>query len=206
MVAARNWQHSEYFFRQIAQSCDAAVEKGWQVVFVPFHYPGDVAAVTGYILQQTAAAANQHIAIAHCAKNLLFSPAIDCVHTKFFCRLFWLIAQHSNLRVLYHFPQRLHNGKEHGVITGYPFTLLLFWLGASRRNWILTIPAIIGQVSLVNTYAHIHTALLISLHRSLNGLVLGLAMGLLLLIGVQVLLKLYEYVEKKTMANNTAHL
>lgn len=82
-------------------------------------------------------------------------------------------------------------------LIGYPFTLLLFWLGASRRNWILTIPAIIGQVSLVNTYAHIHTALLISLHRSLNGLVLGLAMGLLLLIGVQVLLKLYEHIEKK---------
>ena len=82
-------------------------------------------------------------------------------------------------------------------LIGYPLTLLLFWLGASRRNWILTIPAIIGQVSLVNTYAHIHTALLISLHRSFNGLVLGLAMGLLLLLGVQVLLKLYEHIEKK---------
>ena len=44
MVAVRNWQHSEYFFRQIAQSCDAAMEKGWQVIFVPFHYPEDVAA------------------------------------------------------------------------------------------------------------------------------------------------------------------
>ena len=81
-------------------------------------------------------------------------------------------------------------------LIGYPFTLLLFWLGASRRNWILTIPAIIGQVSLVNTYAHIHTALLISLQRSLNGLVLGLVLGLLLLAAVQILLKLYHRLEE----------
>ncbi len=82
-------------------------------------------------------------------------------------------------------------------LIGYPFTLLLFWLGASRRNWILTIPAIIGQVSLVNTYAHIHTALLISLQRSLNGLVLGIVLGLLLLAAVQLLLKLYHRLEEK---------
>ncbi len=82
-------------------------------------------------------------------------------------------------------------------LIGYPLTLLLFWLGASRRNWILTIPAVIGQVSLVNTYAHIHTALLISLQRSLNGLVLGLVLGLLLLAAVQILLKLYHRLEEK---------
>ena len=82
-------------------------------------------------------------------------------------------------------------------LIGYPFTLLLFWLGASRRNWILTIPAIIGQVSLVNTYAHIHTALLISLQRSLNGLVLGIVLGLLLLFAVQLLWKLYQRLEEK---------
>lgn len=82
-------------------------------------------------------------------------------------------------------------------LIGYPFTLLLFWLGTSRRNWILTIPAIIGQVSLVNTYAHIHTALLISLQRSLNGLVLGIVLGLLLLFAVQLLWKLYQRLEEK---------
>lgn len=82
-------------------------------------------------------------------------------------------------------------------LIGYPFTLLLFWLGASRRNWILTIPVVIGQVSLVNTYAHIHTALLISLQRSFNGLVLGVVLGLLLLLAVQLLLKLYHRLEEK---------
>ena len=81
-------------------------------------------------------------------------------------------------------------------LIGYPFTLLLFWLGASRKNWILTIPAIIGQVSLVNTYAHIHTALIMSMQRSFNGLVLGIAVGLLLIIGVRMLFAIYRRLEQ----------
>ena len=44
MVAARNWTYSERFFGEIAKSCDAMVEQGWQVVFLPFHYPEDVEA------------------------------------------------------------------------------------------------------------------------------------------------------------------
>ena len=84
-------------------------------------------------------------------------------------------------------------------LIGYPFTLLLFWLGASRKNWILTIPAIIGQVSLVNTYAHIHTALIMSMQRSFNGLVLGLAVGLLLIVGVKVLFVLYRKLEQREL-------
>ena len=44
MVAARNWKHSDRFFKELAESCDAMAEQGWQVVFVPFHYPEDVEA------------------------------------------------------------------------------------------------------------------------------------------------------------------
>ena len=82
-------------------------------------------------------------------------------------------------------------------LIGYPFTWLLFWLGASRKNWLLTIPAIIGQVSLVNTYAHIHTALIMSMQRSFNGLVLGIAVGLLLIIGVRMLFAIYRRLEQR---------
>ena len=84
-------------------------------------------------------------------------------------------------------------------LIGYPFTLLLFWLGASRKNWILTIPAIIGQVSLVNTYAHIHTALIMSMRRSLNGLLLGIVVGLLLIAAVKILLMVYHQVKQKEL-------
>lgn len=76
-------------------------------------------------------------------------------------------------------------------LIGYPLTLLYFVYGARRKAfWILTIPAVIGQVSLVNTYAHIHTPLVISLMRSLNGLILGLAIGVLLVLAVYFLQKL----------------
>lgn len=84
-------------------------------------------------------------------------------------------------------------------LIGYPFTLLLFWLGASRKNWILTIPAIIGQVSLVNTYAHIHTALIMSMQRSLNGLLLGIVVGLLLIAGVKILFAVYRKLEQREL-------
>jgi len=84
-------------------------------------------------------------------------------------------------------------------LIGYPFTLLLFWMGASRKNWILTIPAIIGQVSLVNTYAHIHTALIMSMQRSLNGLILGIVVGVLLIVGVKILFALYHKLEQKEL-------
>ncbi len=84
-------------------------------------------------------------------------------------------------------------------LIGYPFTLLLFWLGASRKNWILTIPAIIGQVSLVNTYAHVHTALIMSMTRSFNGLWLGILVGLCLIAGVKVLFVIYHKLEQREM-------
>lgn len=42
MIAARNWKHANTFFQEIAKSCDAMVQQGWQAVFVPFHYPEDV--------------------------------------------------------------------------------------------------------------------------------------------------------------------
>ena len=73
-------------------------------------------------------------------------------------------------------------------LIGYPFLLLLFYLGAGKQNWVLTLPAVIGQVSLVNTYAHIHTPLLISLQRSFNGLALGLVIGIVLVLAVKFFL------------------
>jgi len=79
---------------------------------------------------------------------------------------------------------------------GYPFAMLLFYFGASRKNWILTIPAIIGQVSLVNTYAHIHTPLLISLQRSLNGFIIGIVLGCLLIVAVKLCIEWYRKLEK----------
>lgn len=81
-------------------------------------------------------------------------------------------------------------------LIGYPFAVLLFWLGAEKEKWILTIPAIIGQVSLVNTYAHIHTPLLISLQRSAEGLIIGIIFGILLVVGMKLLFAIYHRIEQ----------
>jgi len=65
---------------------------------------------------------------------------------------------------------------------GHPLLLLLFYLGfRDNRYQPLLLAGVIGQVSLVNTYAHIHTPLMVSLLRSFNGLWLGIIGGLVLI-------------------------
>ena len=44
MVAARKWSNMESLFVEVAKYCDTAVQSGWHIVFVPFHYPDDVEA------------------------------------------------------------------------------------------------------------------------------------------------------------------
>jgi hypothetical protein len=67
-------------------------------------------------------------------------------------------------------------------LLGHPLLLLLFYLGYRNNNYMpLLLIGAIGQVSLVNTYAHIHTPLLVSLTRSFHGLWLGIAGGLVLI-------------------------
>ena len=77
-------------------------------------------------------------------------------------------------------------------LIGYPLTLLMFYYGATKGKWFLSIPAVIGQVSLVNTYAHIHTALVMSLRRSLNGLILGIVLGVIAIIVMELVIKLWQ--------------
>jgi hypothetical protein len=65
-------------------------------------------------------------------------------------------------------------------LIGHP---LMFFLLAEgyRRQWLpVLLLASIGQISLVNTFAHIHTPLAISLLRTVNGLWLGILLGMVL--------------------------
>jgi len=62
--------------------------------------------------------------------------------------------------------------------------LLVFGLFLSlryRAAWVLMIAGVLGQLSMVDTFAHIHSPILLSLIRSLLGLGLGLVIGLLLI-------------------------
>lgn len=56
-----------------------------------------------------------------------------------------------------------------------------------RAAWVLFIVGSIGQLSMVDTFAHIHTPLAISLIRDLLGLVLGALIGLVVIAAWQVL-------------------
>jgi hypothetical protein len=67
------------------------------------------------------------------------------------------------------------------ILLGYPALLVGSWLAHTGRKdylgWLLT-GAAVGQVSLVNSFEHIRTPLLLSLARAANGLWLGSLAGL----------------------------
>ncbi|SHJ28115.1 DUF5693 family protein [Desulfofundulus thermosubterraneus] len=64
-------------------------------------------------------------------------------------------------------------------LLGHPALMLLFYTGYRDNRFLpLLLLGAIGQVSLVNTFAHIHTPLLVSLMRLVNGLWLGILVGL----------------------------
>lgn len=77
-------------------------------------------------------------------------------------------------------------------LIGYPSLVLLTYLGLNKKTWILLFPAVIGQISLANTYAHLHTPIGVSLHRSGLGLIIGLALGLVLILVWKIMERFYE--------------
>lgn len=74
-------------------------------------------------------------------------------------------------------------------ILGHPLMLTVLYYGFDLRKSVFLLFGLIGQISLVNTYAHIHTPLLISLTRSVHGLWLGIILGILLILIVNYTLK-----------------
>jgi Family of unknown function (DUF5693) len=69
------------------------------------------------------------------------------------------------------------------VLIGHPLLFLAFARMAGGRSvgrWALLTVGTIGQVSLVNTFTHLHTPLLISVERTLHGLWAGALVGLVL--------------------------
>lgn len=84
-------------------------------------------------------------------------------------------------------------------LIGHPIMILLLYLGYSSRTLPLLMIGMVGQVSLVNTFAHIHTPFLISLIRTGNGLLLGIISGIILITLYYLAVKWREkrYNEKK---------
>jgi hypothetical protein len=63
-------------------------------------------------------------------------------------------------------------------LLGHPALLLGYYLGHRRYRALLWVAGAIGQASIINTFAHVHTPLAVALLRVVNGLWLGLALGL----------------------------
>ncbi|MFA4859066.1 MAG: DUF5693 family protein [Candidatus Margulisiibacteriota bacterium] len=68
-------------------------------------------------------------------------------------------------------------------LIGYPFLFLAAAYCLNRHKkwlWLLLALGTIGLTSLTNTFCHIHTPLLYSVLRSINGMVLGLIIGIIM--------------------------
>lgn len=71
---------------------------------------------------------------------------------------------------------------------GHPLLLAaLYWGFRNRRGLVISMLGMVGQVSLVNTFYHLHTPLAVSLLRTAGGLVLGIILGVVLIAGVKLL-------------------
>ncbi|GMU51558.1 MAG: hypothetical protein AMXMBFR33_07040 [Candidatus Xenobia bacterium] len=67
-------------------------------------------------------------------------------------------------------------------VLGHPAMMLapvLLWVGWRRLVWLALVAAAVGQASLVDTFAHLHTPVAVSLVRTFLGLLVGWAIGLL---------------------------
>ena len=74
------------------------------------------------------------------------------------------------------------------VLIGHPLLILAFARMAGGRNtgrWLLLGLGVIGQVSIVNTFTHLHTPLAVSVERTLHGLWAGALVGVALCILVE---------------------
>jgi hypothetical protein len=81
--------------------------------------------------------------------------------------------------------------REKEFLIGHPAFLLasmaVYKLWPRVLHYGLIVVATIGQGSLVETFAHIRTPIFMSVVRGFDGVLLGLALGILAVIGVQVL-------------------
>jgi len=65
-------------------------------------------------------------------------------------------------------------------LVGYPFLAIAGWCLLKNKIqflWVLLAIGVIGPISLINTFTHVHTPVVISITRSVSGLVLGLIIG-----------------------------
>ena len=84
-------------------------------------------------------------------------------------------------------------------LVGYPVLLLgaaYYLRGGKKWLWPFMLIATVGTVSTLNTFCHIHSPLLISLLRSVYGVILGIAFGLLVYLAYYISTKFWGQKDK----------
>ncbi|MFA5779598.1 MAG: DUF5693 family protein [Elusimicrobiota bacterium] len=69
-------------------------------------------------------------------------------------------------------------------LIGHPFMILAIYLKYKENNFLwkpFFIVGVIGQISIINTFCHIHTPFFVSMLRSFNGIFIGLILGIILI-------------------------
>ncbi|MFW6237658.1 MAG: DUF5693 family protein [Bacillota bacterium] len=81
-------------------------------------------------------------------------------------------------------------------LLGHPFLILsLYYRKWSNRIWFipLVLLAAVGQITILNTFSHLHTPLLVSIIRFIHGYWLGLLVGLILLAAARYIRRIYNF-------------
>ena len=74
-------------------------------------------------------------------------------------------------------------------LIGHPLMLVLLYFGYRYTMIPILIVGVIGQISIINTYTHIHTPLLISLQRSAHGLWIGTVIGIVAIFILELIIR-----------------
>ncbi|WP_202080290.1 DUF5693 family protein [Caldalkalibacillus salinus] len=83
------------------------------------------------------------------------------------------------------------------LLLGHPlFILASYFVLKYRKGVVLFFVGIIGQISMVSTFTHLHTPLLVSLQRTVYGMIGGIMTGLLLILLWRILNSLWNKRER----------
>ena len=74
-------------------------------------------------------------------------------------------------------------------LIGHPFMMIMMYYGYKLNRFPLLMAGLIGQVSVINTYAHLHTPLIISITRSATGLWTGIIIGVIAIIIIELFIR-----------------
>jgi len=82
-------------------------------------------------------------------------------------------------------------------LIGHPLMLVLLYYGYKFNKFPLLIAGIMGQVSLMNTYAHVHTPIVISVIRTAHGLWMGTVIGIVIILILEFVFKRVKILQEK---------